>query len=157
MLGYLSDDQLRTLNNKPEIHKKLVENVVAGKIGVDKLLHIDSTFIQYMTESQFHARMTSQAFQYIPQSAFAKLTTQQMDQAINIINNFDEMTKETSFYDGCTKRILLDNLINTFAKAVTSPISEEVLATIVEPKIAAEVTDNPVPAPLRIKVPLSLV
>ena len=48
-------------------------------------------------------------------------------------------------------------LINTFAKADTSPISEEVLATIVEPKIAAPVTDNPVPAPFRIKVPLSLV
>ena len=56
-----------------------------------------------------------------------------------------------------TSKAKPEPLINTLANAVVSPINEVVLATMVEPKIAAPVTDSPVPAPLRISVPLSFV
>ena len=56
-----------------------------------------------------------------------------------------------------TSKVKPEPLMNTLANAVVSPINEVVLATMVEPRIAAPVTDRPVPAPFSINVPLSFV
>ena len=56
-----------------------------------------------------------------------------------------------------TSRVKPEPLMKTFDRAVVSPITESVLETILEPRIAASVTDRPVPEPFKINVPLSFV